>query len=77
MREINVDIITQAICDMCINANKKLPVDLEELIVKMESEGLNPKKVKALIINYPNNPTGAIATRKFYNSLIEKALKYK
>ena len=34
------------------------------------------EKTKIFSINYPNNPTGAIATRKFYNSLIEKALKY-
>lgn len=34
------------------------------------------KKTKIFSINYPNNPTGAIATRKFYNALIEKALKY-
>lgn len=34
------------------------------------------KKCKIFIINYPNNPTGAIATRKFYDKLINLAIKY-
>lgn len=33
MREINVGIITEIISELCIEANKKLPCDLEELIV--------------------------------------------
>ena len=34
------------------------------------------KQTKIFIINYPNNPTGAIANKKFYEKLIEYALKY-
>lgn len=34
------------------------------------------KKTKILYINYPNNPTGAIATKDFYNHIIEYAKKY-
>ena len=34
------------------------------------------RKTKIFSINYPNNPTGAIATKKFYEKLIEKALQY-
>lgn len=34
------------------------------------------QKCKIFIINYPNNPTGAVATKKFYNKLISLALKY-
>lgn len=34
------------------------------------------KKTKIFSINYPNNPTGAVATKKFYEKLIEKALQY-
>jgi LL-diaminopimelate aminotransferase len=33
------------------------------------------KKAKLLVINYPNSPTGAIATRDFYKRLIEFAHK--
>ena len=35
------------------------------------------EKTKIFSINYPNNPTGAIANKKFYDELISKALKYK
>lgn len=34
------------------------------------------QKCKIFIINYPNNPTGAIATKDFYKKLIDKAKKY-
>ncbi|HXK64992.1 MAG TPA: aminotransferase class I/II-fold pyridoxal phosphate-dependent enzyme, partial [Spirochaetota bacterium] len=35
------------------------------------------KKAKVLVINYPNNPTGAVATEDFYKKVIEFALKNK
>lgn len=35
------------------------------------------QKCKLFSINYPNNPTGAIGTKKFYDKLIKLALKYK
>jgi len=31
------------------------------------------KKVKALYINYPNNPTGAVATKEFFKSVVDFA----
>ena len=34
------------------------------------------EQCKIFIINYPNNPTGAIATKTFYEKLISLALKY-
>ena len=55
--------------------NNYMP-DLEELLTKMEKEGLNPKKVKALIINYPNNPLGATATREYLESVVAFCKKY-
>src|SRR5262249_38700703 len=33
------------------------------------------KKAKLIHVNYPNNPTGAVATKKFYQELIEFARK--
>lgn len=33
-------------------------------------------KTKIMFVNYPNNPTSAIATKEFYNRVIELALKY-
>lgn len=33
-------------------------------------------KTKIMFVNYPNNPTSAIATKEFYDRVIELALKY-
>ncbi|AJS60189.1 LL-diaminopimelate aminotransferase [Paenibacillus sp. IHBB 10380] len=33
-------------------------------------------KAKLLYINYPNNPTGAVATRKFYEEVVQFCKKY-
>ncbi|MBI1831123.1 MAG: aminotransferase class I/II-fold pyridoxal phosphate-dependent enzyme, partial [Planctomycetes bacterium] len=35
------------------------------------------KKAKLLVINYPNSPTGAVATRDFYKRVIDFAVKNK
>ena len=45
--------------------------DLEEVFSNLVKEGYNPKKVKALIINYPNNPLGACATREYLKSVVD------
>lgn len=34
------------------------------------------RKARLMYLNYPNNPTGAVATREFYESVVEFALKY-
>jgi len=34
------------------------------------------KQAKAIYVNYPNNPTAAMAPRSFYEKLIEKALEF-
>lgn len=34
------------------------------------------KKAKLIYLNYPNNPTGAVATREFYEKLVDWAHKY-
>ena len=45
--------------------------DLENVWKEFLNQGYNPKKVKALIINYPNNPLGATATREYLKSVVE------
>lgn len=55
--------------------NNYMP-DLEELLKKMESEGLNPKKIKTLIINYPNNPLGSTATKEYLESVVKFCKKH-
>jgi LL-diaminopimelate aminotransferase len=34
------------------------------------------KRAKAIYVNYPNNPTAAMAPRSFYEKLIQKALEF-
>ena len=43
--------------------DKYMP-DMEKVLEKLAKEGFNPKKIKALLINYPNNPLGATATKE-------------
>ena len=45
--------------------------NLDDVYKKFLSEGLNPKKIKAILINYPNNPLGATATRKYMEHVVE------
>lgn len=51
--------------------------DMEEIFEKLVSEGLNPKKIKALLINYPNNPLGATATGEYLESVVKFCKKHK
>lgn len=50
--------------------------DLEEVYANFLKEGYNPKKVKALLINYPNNPLGATATKEYLESAVEFCKKH-
>ena len=55
--------------------NKFMP-DLESVYKNLVNDGLNPKKIKALIINYPNNPLGATATKEYLQSIVNFCKKY-
>lgn len=57
-------------------ANNFMP-DMEEVFEQLVREGNNPKKVKAVLINYPNNPLGATATREYLQSVVEFCKKHK
>lgn len=50
--------------------NNYMP-DPYELISTMQREGLSPEKVKAFVINYPNNPLGATATREYLQKVVD------
>lgn len=50
--------------------------DLEKVYAQFLKEGYNPKKVKAVLINYPNNPLGATATREYLKSVVEFCKKH-
>lgn len=50
--------------------------DLEKVFAKFLKDGYNPNKVKALLINYPNNPLGATATREYLQSVVDFCKKH-
>lgn len=50
--------------------------DMEKVFEKLINDGLNPKKVKALLINYPNNPLGATATEEYLKSVVAFCKKH-
>ena len=55
--------------------NNYMP-DLEEVASSLVEEGYSLKKVKALIINYPNNPMGVIANKKYLKSVVDFCKKH-
>ena len=50
--------------------------DMEKVFEKLIKDGFNPKKVKALLINYPNNPLGATATPEYLKSIVAFCKKH-
>ena len=55
--------------------NNYMP-NLDETAKKLEEEGYSMKKVKALVINYPNNPLGAICTLDYLKHAVEFCKKH-
>lgn len=51
--------------------------DMDEVIENLEKDGYDKKKIKALIINYPNNPLGATATFEYFEKVVEFCKKHK
>ena len=50
--------------------------DIEKVWADFIAKGNNPNKVKALLINYPNNPLGATATKEYLKSLVAFCKKH-
>jgi len=55
--------------------NNYMP-DLEQTLQNLTQEGFDPKKIKALIINYPNNPLGACATPEYLQKAVDFCKKH-
>lgn len=55
--------------------NNYMP-DLEEVLTSLKKDGYDEKKVKALIINYPNNPLGATADIEYFNKVVDFCKKH-
>lgn len=50
--------------------------DMEWVYSSLVADGYDFSKVKAMIINYPNNPLGVSATREYVKSLVDFCKKY-
>ena len=55
--------------------NNYMP-DLEEVLKQLEKDGFNPKKIKALAFNYPNNPMGVTCTREYMQKAVDFCIKH-
>lgn len=55
--------------------NKYQP-KMEDVFEQLVSEGYDANKVKAIIINYPNNPLGVSATREYVQSVVDFCRKH-
>lgn len=59
-----------------LKEEEKFMPDTEKVWEQLIKDGYNPKKVKALLINYPNNPLGATATEEYLKSVVEFCKKH-
>ncbi len=50
--------------------------DMEEVWNNLIKDGFKPENVKAMIINFPNNPLGASTTREYVKSVIDFCKKH-
>lgn len=50
--------------------------DLEDVLKELENDGFDKNKVKAVIINYPNNPLGVCADLDYYQKIVNFCKKY-
>ena len=50
--------------------------DMEEVLAELKSEGYDENKVKAVVINYPNNPLGVGASREYIQKVVEFCKKH-
>lgn len=56
--------------------NNYMP-NFDEVFDNFIKDGYNPNNLKALVINYPNNPLGASATREYVQSAVDFCKKHK
>ena len=50
--------------------------DLEETWQKAMAQGISPKQIKAVVINYPSNPIGATAPLSYYEACVAFAQRH-
>jgi len=50
--------------------------DMEKVLAQLEADGYSKSKVKAVIINYPNNPLGVGTTKEYAKSVVDFCRKH-
>ncbi len=65
------------VCPLPLTPENDYKPDPEEYLEKLKNDGFNPDKVKAVILNYPHNPTGTGTTRKYVQSVVDFCKKHK
>lgn len=59
-----------------LTAENNYQPKMEDVIEKLTADGYDSSKIKALIINYPNNPLGVSASREYLQSLVDYCKKH-
>lgn len=59
-----------------LTAENNYQPKMEDVIEKLTADGYDFSKIKALIINYPNNPLGVSASREYVQSLVDFCKKH-
>ena len=61
---------------MPLTAENNYQPNIEEVFENLKNEGYDENKVKAIVINYPNNPLGVSATRDYVKTLVDFCKKH-
>ena len=54
-----------------LNKDNTYMPDMHKVWKKLQEDGFDKSKVKAMIINYPSNPLGATCTRKYLQEIVD------
>lgn len=55
--------------------NNYMP-DMRRVMQELNNRGYNPNNIKALVLNYPSNPIGAMATMDYFKEVVAFALEH-
>ena len=58
-----------------LKENNYMP-DMEKVLAQLKAEGYDPNKVKAVVVNYPNNPLGISATKEYLQTVVDFCKKH-
>lgn len=61
---------------MPLTAENDYKPDVEKIYNQIIKEGYKPENIKALFINYPNNPMGISTTKEYVKSVVDFCKKY-